>query len=351
MRLKQLTNLKSGMVAGSNQYDHAGNCILRCGQAIGTSHKKKLADLGVAEIYVRGKNDEDRRDNIFSSELYGEAQGVFGEIAQGVLSHAYGERIDASLEKIEIIVGKLADSLSTNGKAFVSYLPFSPVQDYLSFHSVNVCLYSLLTGVELGFDREKLVGMGVGAFLHDIGLVLLEQELYSKEDEFSRQEIMEHSWRGYELFKRSSRMRLESLYVILQHHERFDGSGYPQGLRGGEIPDVCRIVAVADCYDALTTNRCYRPRVLPSEAVQYIRNSAANYFDQTVTAALFRNISLYPVGLHVTLNNGASGDVVFGIPGHPSRPVVRVGKGRKFVDYDLSREYALFIERAEVSGE
>ncbi|MDH4098965.1 MAG: HD domain-containing protein [Nitrospirota bacterium] len=351
MRLIRLSNLKTGMIAGSNQYDSAGNCILRCGQTIGKSHQKKLAELGLAEIYVKKKNDEDRHDNIFSDDLYGEAQGIFGEVAQGILSHAHGERIDASLEKIEGIVGKFADALQANGKTFISYLPQNPARDYLSFHSINVCLYSLLAGMELGLDREELIGMGVGAFLHDIGLVFLEQELYSREDEFARQEIMEHSWRGYELFKRSSRMRLESLYVILQHHERFDGSGYPQGLQGTAIPEVCRVVAVADCYDALTTSRCYRPRVLPSEAVQYVRNSAAAGFDQTVTAALFRNISLYPVGLHVTLNNGASGYVVSANPGHPSRPVVRVGTERKFVEYDLSREYALFIERAEVDGE
>lgn len=351
MLLKRVTDLEPGMIAGTDLYDCAGNRILHSGGSIQKSHCEDLVQLGVEEIYVRGIDEEDAGDNIFSGGLYRDTHSVFTEISHSITSHACEESLDSSLEKIEKGVGKLVDFLKANDGIIISYLPFSPSREHLSYHCVNVCLYSLLAGVELGFEREKLLGMGVGALLHDIGLLLLERELHPREDEFSRRDILEHSWRGYELLKRHFRMRLESLYVILQHHERFDGSGYPQGLKGAEIPDVCRVVAIADCYDALTTNRIYRPRIMPSEAVQFIRNSAADGFDQVMAAALFRRLCLYPVGLHVALNNGKSGYVVAGKAGHPSRPVVRVQENGSTVDYDLSREYALFIERAEVGRE
>lgn len=351
MHLKRVTDIEPGMIAGTDLYDCAGDCILHSGGSIQKSHCEVLAQLGVEEIYIRGIDEEDAGDNIFSGVLYREAHSAFTEFSHSITSHAGGERLESSLDQIEKLVEKLVDFLKANDGIIISYLPFSPSREHLSYHCINVCIYSLLAGVELGFEREKLLGMGVGALLHDIGLLLLERELHPREDEFSRRDIMEHSWRGYELLKRDSRMRLESLYVILQHHERFDGSGYPQGLKGGDIPDICRVVAIADCYDALTTNRTYRPRIMPSEAVQFIRNSAADGFDQVMAAALFSRLCLYPVGLHVALNNGKSGYVVAGRTGAPSRPVVRIQEYGRTTDYDLSREYALFIERAEVGRE
>lgn len=113
-------------------------------------------------------------------------------------------------------------------------------------------------------------------------------------------------------------------YIILGHHERMDGSGYPYHLKGENIHKAARIVAVADVYDALTTDRFYRKKLMPHEVIDYITSLGSQHFDQDVVDVFIRYIAYYPVGTGVILNTGERGIVKKYNKKYPTRPVVRV---------------------------
>lgn len=346
MRIKRINKVTPDRIAGSNVYDVSGRCVLKRGEPLTAQLIGLMGTLGVEGIYVQD-HDDGANSNLFDSVLYEKALLTFAEASSCLDSQYATGDFGLSIEKVESIIDELLSFFSSEERIAVSHLSYSPAHEHLPFHCVNVCIYSLLTGIELGLGREHLIAMGTGAFMHDVGLLLAEKGQYLREDEFSRQQIMAHSWRGYELLKTNPRVSLESLYIVLQHHERFDGSGYPQGLRGNQIPEICRIVAIADCYDALTSNRPYRQRILPFEAMEYLQGDAADTFDQAVVSALSKRIFIYPVGLEVVLNNGEHGVVIGGQPGFPSRPLVRVHTDKEVIIRDLVHEQHLFVELVE----
>ena len=131
--------------------------------------------------------------------------------------------------------------------------------------------------------------------------------------------------------------------VALTHHEKYDGSGYPDGIKGNQIPLFGRILAVADVFDALVSDRPYRKALLPSDAVEYILGGSGNHFDSKIIKVFMEKISPYPVGSYVLLSNGEKGLVVKNRPKYGLRPKIKIINDSKVdnksVYYDLSTEY------------
>ncbi|MBC7338915.1 MAG: hypothetical protein H5U04_03530 [Firmicutes bacterium] len=145
----------------------------------------------------------------------------------------------------------------------------------------------MLIGLASGYDRTRLRELGAGALLHDVGKVKIPTE------------------------------------ILLQHHERLDGSGYPRRLRGEKILEIGRIVAVADVLCAMTTDRVYRRKVLPREAVRYLK-AAADKFDQRFVRRLALRVAAFPNGTFLRLSTGQLAVVVRQDPRNTERPVVRL---------------------------
>lgn len=144
---------------------------------------------------------------------------------------------------------------------------------------------------------------------------------------------------------------MASAYVAWQHHEKFDGTGYPCGLKGKEIHEYARITALADVYDALTTNRSYREQIMPHEAIEYLRDSEGTAFDPEIAEVFLDKIAPFPVGSIVLLNNGEKAVVIRINKEFPGRPVVASiydGFGNRLlqpVERDLKKDLTLFITK------
>ncbi len=194
-------------------------------------------------------------------------------------------------------------------------------------HSVNVAFLSLLMGNNLQYDDEKLRNLGTGALLHDIGMTGLPAELVNKTHGFSPEEQLlyeQHPVIGYHAVKDSWEISPLARGVVLAHHERSDGSGYPRRLLKGDIHEFARIVGLADCFEELTGGHPFSRQLKIQEAVELLEAKAECWFESEWVQAFTNRILLCPTGTTVRLNDGSVAIVLAQNKGFPTRPVVRI---------------------------
>jgi HD-GYP domain-containing protein (c-di-GMP phosphodiesterase class II) len=165
--------------------------------------------------------------------------------------------------------------------------------------------------------------------LHDIGKVFIPKEILNKPGRLSDEEfeaIKSHSVKGHEYLKKFFDMPASSSSGVLQHHERFNGSGYPAGIKGNKITPFGKIIAIADVYDALTSKRAYRDAIDPSEAIEYIMGGCGSLFDPALVDIFLKKIAPYPIGTCVSLSNGMTGLVSENYSDCCLRPKVKIIK-------------------------
>jgi len=195
--------------------------------------------------------------------------------------------------------------------------------DYLFSHSVNVCILSLITGLTAGLKRDQLVTLGVGAILHDVGKGALPHHILYKNGSLTAEEfdvIKTHTTKGYEILLNTP----EGREVALEHHERYDGNGYPDGKQGRQISQNAQIASICDVYDAVTSVRIYRAAHPPHEAVELVSASGNRAFSLDLVQKFLRNIAAYPSGSIVELSDQRVGIVIDTPPGFSKYPRVRL---------------------------
>ena len=201
-------------------------------------------------------------------------------------------------------------------------------------HSVNVCIYAIKIGEGLQFDRDQLIDLGVAGLVHDVGMVKLPVEFFTKGqlEQSDIERLHKHPIDGHAILSQLGEQYDWLAEIALQEHERHDGSGYPNALTGDQIHEYARIVGVADFYAGLTRSRHDRRGQLPFEAVKEIIQTFKAKFDPRVVRVLLTKLSAFPIGSLVKLNSGASGRVVSTDEASPLRPDISIiydAQGRK----------------------
>ena len=193
-------------------------------------------------------------------------------------------------------------------------------------HSVNVSIYAIKIGEGLGYNRDQLIDLGVAALMHDVGMVTLPPDIFAKGQltDTDKQMLNQHPLRGHEILSKLGDTFSWVSDVALQEHEREDGSGYPNGLKGNNLHQYSKIVGIADMYAGLTRSRPERRGLLPFEAVKEILQTHKAKFDPRVIRVLLGKLSAFPVGSLVQLNSGAVGTVVETDEAYPLRPSIRI---------------------------
>ncbi len=246
------------------------------------------------------------------------------------------------LEKAEHVVGKMVNSIFRNKDALASLGRIKKTDEYTFFHSVGVSVLMISFGKHLGLDPELIKTIGTGALLHDIGKMKVPIEILNKPgrltgDEFAK--IKEHVEHGRRILKEYPGIDEVSVLVAAQHHERFDGSGYPRGLKGDEISKFGQMAAIADVYDAITSDRCYHKGMLPTEALKKIFEWGEFHFNRELVHQFIRCMGIYPVGTLVSLESGLLGIILDRGEKSLLHPTVRIvydmKKGRYVTPYDV----------------
>jgi HD-GYP domain-containing protein (c-di-GMP phosphodiesterase class II) len=262
-----------------------------------------------------------------------------------------GHGVDAKQTKE--VSEKLVEEVLQAPDAIMNLMDIKSFDDYTFTHNINVATLSLLIGVAIGLDKKELNDLGTGALLHDVGKLKIPLSILNKDGKLTDQEFAEmkmHPQYGYEILNKSKGISERSRIVALQHHEKFQGGGYPRKLKGTEINLFARICAIADVYDALTTDRPYRVAMSPYEAMKILNSGIDNHFDPKLLTSFIRKFSLYPAGSLVALNDGSYGLVLKNNSNSVIRPVIKIlmdpegNRVKERVEINLLEYKNLFIK-------
>ena len=216
-------------------------------------------------------------------------------------------------EEAKTVVRQLVDVISTDANAAVWLTQLKRKDEYTSLHCLNVCVLTLAFCRYLGYTGEDLQTIGLGALLHDIGKTQTPLEILNKPGALTRDEfsvMKRHAEDGYQLMQRTGKLPEVALSIIRSHHERIDGAGYSRGLLGDELELPVLAVAIADVYDAMTSDRVYHRAMPTDKALRMMYDHADNAFGRTLVEAFIRCVGIYPVGSLVQLGNRAIGLVM-----------------------------------------
>jgi HD-GYP domain-containing protein (c-di-GMP phosphodiesterase class II) len=205
------------------------------------------------------------------------------------------------------LVEEISQSITRNPEAFLNLARLKTKDDYTYMHSVAVCALMIALGKQLGLTGQDLKDAGLSGLLHDVGKMMIADEVLNKPGKLTDEEfdiIKEHPRKGWEVLQGSSDITDIALDVCLHHHERVDGTGYPERISGEKLTLFARMGAVCDVYDALTSNRCYKNGWEPAETIRKMAEWRNGHFDEKVFQAFVKTIGIYPSGTLVRLKSG-----------------------------------------------
>jgi putative nucleotidyltransferase with HDIG domain len=218
-----------------------------------------------------------------------------------------------STHEIEATVKDIVESVLRNPDALMNICQIRGYNEYVYEHSVNVTILVCALCHVLQYEKEPIVEAGVGAFLHDLGMIWIPENIVNKPDKLTEAEAMvirRHPEYGLEILKDRKGISDLSRTIIIQHHERLNGKGYPKGLKGDQIHEAGSIAGIADAYDAMTSNRVHRPALTPQQALAYLYSVSDREFPKKITEHFVKLLGVYPVGSFVRLSSGEKGIVV-----------------------------------------
>ncbi len=205
------------------------------------------------------------------------------------------------------LVEEISQSIMRNPEAFLNLVRLKTKDDYTYMHSVAVCALMIALGKQLGLTGQDLKDAGLAGLLHDVGKMMIDDAVLNKRGKLTDEEfelIKEHPRKGWEVLQDSPDITAVALDVCLHHHERVDGTGYPDRISGEKLTLLARMGAVCDVYDALTSNRCYKNGWEPAETIRKMAEWRNGHFDEKVFQAFVKTIGIYPSGTLVRLKSG-----------------------------------------------
>ncbi|MEN6350392.1 MAG: HD-GYP domain-containing protein [Syntrophomonas sp.] len=312
-----------GMLLGRSIIDSEGNILLRAGVELDEYYINRLFEIGIRYIYIRDAFEEaDEPEDVISEET----RITTVRLVKKTFSHLQQDR-KINTVALRKVVNNILDEILDNSNVLLSITDISTLDNVIFYHSVSVCTLSIMTGITMGYNETRLKELGIGALLHDIGKSKIDPELVKRTGDLNQEEyaqLSKHPELGYYIVKDSVDLSLLSAHVAFQHHERWDGKGYPRQLAGTNIHEYARIVAAANTYDNLMTDRPNRPPYQVNQAINLIKIMSGIYFDPQVVVAMISNIANYPLGCYIKLNTGEVGIVSHINSENPQRPVVRI---------------------------
>ena len=300
---------------------------------------KSLAEIRAATPRTVSLGEERRRANRLLVDAGNTVSGL-------MLSARAGNNVDAAY--LEPIVSKMIASVIRNPDALVPLARLKRMDAYATQHAVATAALIIAFGRHQGMPEPEIEKLALGTMVKDIGHAALDARLTAKQGILSKDEfsiVQSHVEEGLAVLDATTRLSETSVAVVLEHHERYNGCGYPYRMIGDEISVAGRMAAIVDTYDAMTSDRPYRAAMSPSQTLRQLYDEAGFQYDPALVSAFIKTIGIYPVGTLVLLESGHLAVVEQLHADNMLTPTVRViyHTGRQQyvttpVDVDLSRK-------------
>ena len=300
---------------------------------------RSLAEIRAAMPHTVSLGEERRRANHLLREASDTVTGL-------MLAAQAGGQVDAAY--LEPVVSKMLASVTRNPDALVPLARLKREDAYASEHAVSTAALIIAFGRQQGLPEPEIEKLALGTMVKDIGQSAIDARLIAKPGMLSRAEysiVQSHVEEGLAVLDGRSRLSETSVAVVLEHHERYNGCGYPYRMAGDEISTAGRMAAIVDTYDAMTSARPYRAALSPSHALRQLYDEGGAQYDPALVSAFVKTVGIYPVGTLVLLESGHLAVVEQLHPDNMLTPIVRViyHAGRKQyvtepVEVDLARK-------------
>ncbi|WP_393935266.1 HD-GYP domain-containing protein [Aeromonas rivipollensis] len=254
--------------------------------------------------------------------LYQEARELQGKFIRHLKA---GEPID--ITPLAAVAEEMVDTMFTHGDAMLCLARIRAKDAYLMEHSMNVAILLANFGRYLGLERNVLKELTLGGLLHDVGKIMTPDEVLNKPGKLTDEEfgvMRQHVVHSYDILSNTAGITPTMLEVAANHHERLDGTGYPQRLKGDQLSLYTRMSGIVDVYDAVTADRVYKQGMQPTQAFRILLKGINQHFDAELVTKFIKCMGVYPVGTLVQLSNQRLAVVMQRNEQQPLKPVVKV---------------------------
>jgi HD-GYP domain-containing protein (c-di-GMP phosphodiesterase class II) len=357
--------------------------LLRAYEPLRSSELERLRKYKIECVYSAGKpiNDKDTED-----ELKNIVSGILTEKGGPDISEMYSisesnpQEMDAAKKHYEIIETLKANfDLSRKGKTidlqeirsaatsiinlveknkrmifkliFISH--YDPA-DFIIYHDVNCSILATMTAMNMKYSKMQQLNLILGGLLQNIGMTKIPEEVLMKKEALSIHEhetLKRHPLFGYKILQSTNSFSSDVLSIVMQHHERLDGSGYPHKISGKQISEYARIIAICDTYQAMCESREYRQAKTPPMIIKTLLSEGLGKLDPVILKIFTFGVGIFPIGSIVRLNNQEYAEVMIQNINSINKPVVKVflGPGNKIYEpakvVNLTMEKGIDIER------
>lgn len=329
-------NLKVGDIVARTLYTDESRVLIRAGSTLTELAIKAITKQGYKGIYIESEFSNRRESLPVAEPLISDLESL--QVISLMNKMVFNTNItkDHNCPKfytyrkdLEDMVKGFIDlfyDLETKGELLFETEDMRTRSTWIFYHSLNTCLITIGICIKLGLPKERTFDIAMGAVFHDVGKLFIDRSLVFKDSitDIEREAIREHATKGFRMFQ-SYGYPIDTTYAIWFHHEREDGSGYPNRVKSDKIPLAAKIVSLASSYDNIVSYTPYNSNpISQKDALELIY--ADDRFDKDCIIAMNKFIVPYPFGTHVELSNGVSGIVIKNKVGYPLRPVVLSGR-------------------------
>ncbi|MDT3700604.1 MAG: HD-GYP domain-containing protein [Thermincola sp.] len=331
-----IEQIQSGMKLAKPVFNLTGTLLLDKDNILDDRTITALRNAGAKRVWVTDEGSQFVKEQ-GPIKFFQYIVGAMEAVRERVI---LGRPIDIKL--VNDLSEELVEQIVVNEVPFAEMVRMKASENTILEHMVDVAILSIIIGKALELDRLEMRYLCFGALVHDIGQLLIPKEVLNKTTPLTESEIKiirKHPQFGYEMLKNINGINKHALKITLQHHERLDGSGYPNGTKEKDIAHFSRIVAIADIYTAIIREKGYRKRMQIHEAGELLWAQAGAGLDKGLTFAFLNSVVAFPLRSTVKLNNGQVGRVIAQNGDFPVRPVLYVN-GEMI---DLAENPTLFI--------
>ncbi|TRZ74987.1 MAG: HD domain-containing protein [Deltaproteobacteria bacterium] len=279
------------------------------------------------------RSSQDEKEIEDAERLYTGLQNYMREVRQKVKTNRPIE-----VETTFPLIQQLTASRRMTESVYQLTNTFYHGKDYYISHPVNTMVYAIKLGLRMGYTREKLDELALAALLHDVGMFMIPENIIGKEDSLTESElalVKRHPELGKNLLFKFKDQFPWLARAVHEHQERENGHGYPRGIKGDDIAEYAKIIGICDSYEAMTHNRPHKKAIMQFASVRELIETKDLLFPTKILRAFLEELSLYPIGSYVKLNNNAIGLVIATNKDQPLKPIIKIlfdGHGEKVTD-------------------